>query len=77
MDALRSFFFNFAENHLVFLGGVALLVVIIVMGFAFLGPRETKDWAKKQALWIIAAGVCIYLAEPIAREIVETLGGVF
>lgn len=77
MESIKTFIMNLGSQHLVLLGGAAIFLVVILMGFAFLGPRETKDWAKRQALWIVLAAVCLYLAEPIAREIVGTLGGTF
>lgn len=72
MEQVGTMIQSFLDSQLIPLGVTAIGACIVVMGFAFLGTRESKQWGRTQTLYVIAAAVCIYLGTNIAQSIASS-----
>ena len=76
MDALKRAIEVFTTNQLVPLGVTVIVLVLVVLGFAFiLGTRQIIYWAKNHIYHIAGGSILIYLSVDIAQSIVSSLGG--
>lgn len=69
-----NFLSNFVKSDIMPLGVTLGGVSIIAAGFAFLGTRPMKDWAKSHLLYIAAGVVIIYFGLEMVQTFVQSFG---
>lgn len=74
MSELANLVESFINENIPILGPVAILACLVCIGFALLGPRAAKDWAKAHVFYLIIGAALIFAAASIANSIVSSFG---
>lgn len=73
MSNLGTYIENFVKTNIVPLAAVAILTMIVLIGFALLVPgRKLKEWAKEHVLYLVLGAAIVYSAAAIAQNMISS-----
>lgn len=74
MQNLANYLTNYVNSNVMPIVVTVVFLVIVLIGFAFMGGREGRDWGKKQLLFTLFGTALVYGGATIAQEVAAAFG---